>query len=176
MGRERIGTGKSLYFCIAGLIFSLFMGCATIQEMEKGRDAREHLTRGRNLLARGDYDGSLRENQKALSLSGRDSPADEALFNMGLVYAHHEYPKRDIKKSLDFFRRLVKAYPQSPLAMQAKSWIGILQENERLSSELESSNGEKKRLNSEIEKLNKAIEKTKQVDIEVEKKKKELSK
>ncbi len=152
------------------------MGCATIQEMEKGRDAREHLARGRIFLARGDYDGSLRENQRALTLSGKDSPADEALFNLGLIYANYEYQKRDNKKSLEFFRKLVKTYPQSPLAVQAKSWIGILMENERLNNELESSNSEKKRLNSEIEKLSKTIEKTKQIDIEIEEKKKELSK
>lgn len=176
MGGERIGIRKHLYFCIAGLIFSLFTGCATIQEMEKGRDAREHLAMGSNLLAHGDYEGSLKENQKVLSLSGKDSLGDEALFNMGLIYAHYEYPKRDNKKSLDLFRRLVKAYPQSPLVVQAKLWIGILQENERLNNELDSSNSEKKRLNGEIERLNKAIEKTKQVDIEIEKKKKELSK
>jgi len=53
-------------------------------------------------------------------------------------------------------------YPQSPLVVQAKIWIGILQENERL--------------NNEIEELNKAIKKTKEVDIEIEEKKKELSK
>jgi tetratricopeptide (TPR) repeat protein len=176
LGRKRIGKRKYLYFCIAGLIFSFFMGCATVQEMERERDAREHLARGRNLLARGDYEGSLRENQKVLSLSDKDSPGDEALFTMGLIYAHYEYPKKDSKKSLDLFRRLLKAYPQSPLVVQTKFWIGLLQENERLNSELENSNSEKKRLNSEIEKLNKAIEKTKQVDIEIEKKKKELSK
>ncbi len=152
------------------------MGCATLQEMEKGRDAREHLTRGSDLLAHGDFEGSLKENQEVLSLSDKDSRGDEALFNMGLIYAHYEYPKRDYKKSLDLFRRLVKAYPQSPLVVQAKLWIGILQENERLNNELESLNSENKRLSSEIEKLNKAIEKTKQVDIEIEEKKKELSK
>jgi hypothetical protein len=48
------------------------------------------------------------------------------------------------------------------LAGQAKLWIGILQENERL--------------NREIEELNKTIKKSKQVDIEIEEKKKELSK
>jgi hypothetical protein len=56
----------------------------------------------------------------------------------------------------------VKVFPQSPFARQAKIWIGILQENERLKRE--------------IEELNKTINKSKQVDIEIDEKKKELSK
>jgi tetratricopeptide (TPR) repeat protein len=99
---------------------------------------------------------------KINELAWSDPEATEALFNMGLIYAHYGYPKRDYKKSLDLFKRLVKMFPQSPLAGQAKLWIGILQENERL--------------NREIEELKKTIKKSKQVDIEIEEKKKELSK
>lgn len=147
MGRERIRTWKHLCLCIASLIFLLFGGCATLQEMEKERDAREYIVRGQDLLAHGDYEGSLKENQKALSLSGKNPPGDEALFNMGLIYSHYGYSKKDYKKSLGLFRRLVKDYPQSRLVEQAKIWIGVLE----------------------------IIEKTKQVDIEIEEKKKELS-
>ena len=113
---------------------------------------------------------SADDKQEAMQLVGKARfalydnipPGDEALFNIGLIYAHYGYPKRDYKKSLDLFKRLVKMFPQSPLAGQAKLWIGILQENERL--------------NREIEELNKTIKKSKQVDIEIEEKKKELSK
>ena len=56
----------------------------------------------------------------------------------------------------------MKVFPQSPLVGQAKIWIGLLQENERL--------------NIEIEELKKTIKKSKQVDIEIDEKKKELSK
>src|SRR3990170_2698867 len=107
--------------------------------MKAERDAGEHLIVAQKFLAQGDYEGSLKENQKVLSLFENTPPGDEALFN-----------------------KLVKVYPQSPFVVQAKIWIGILQENERL--------------NNEIEELNKAIKKTKEVDIEIEEKKKELSK
>jgi len=113
-------------------------------------------------MADGDYEGALKANQEALSMSGRNAPGDEALFNMALIYAQYEYPKRDYEKSLDLFKRLVKTYTESPLVVQAKIWIGILEENERL--------------RSEVAELNKTIKKTKQVDIEIEEKKKELSK
>jgi outer membrane protein assembly factor BamD (BamD/ComL family) len=71
---------------------------------------------------------------------------------MGLIYAHVNNPQRDFGKALDFFKRVVKDYPKSPLAEEAKAWAGVLQENEKLSQ---------------------MIEKSKQVDIAVEEKKRE---
>ncbi|MBI4490212.1 MAG: tetratricopeptide repeat protein [Deltaproteobacteria bacterium] len=106
--------------------------------------------RGQNLLAQGDYEGSLKENQKALSLSADQAPGDEAVFNMGLIYAHSANSKKDYRKALSFFSRLIKDYPKSPLLEQAKIWVGVLQANERLTQ---------------------LIEKSKQVDIEIEEKK-----
>jgi outer membrane protein assembly factor BamD (BamD/ComL family) len=144
------------------MIFISLAGCATLEDMEAKRETPEYFITAQKLLDQGDYEGALRENEKVLSLYDNIPPGDEALFNLGLIYAHYGYPKRDYKKSLDLFKRLVKMFPQSPLAGQAKLWIGILQENERL--------------NREIEELKKTIKKSKQVDIEIEEKKKELSK
>jgi len=162
LGRKRTRTGKYLHLSIACIIFVSLAGCAILKEMKAKRETHEYLTMAQKLLDQGDYEGSLKENQKVLSLYGNVPPGDEALFNMGLIYAHYEYPKRDYKKSLDLFKRLVKVFPQSPLVGQAKIWIGLLQENERL--------------NIEIEELKKTIKKSKQVDIEIDEKKKELSK
>jgi tetratricopeptide (TPR) repeat protein len=144
------------------MIFVSLAGCAILKEMEAKRETREYLTLAQKFLDQGDYEGSLKENQKVLSLYKNVPPGDEALFNMGLIFAHYGYPKRDYKKSLDLFKRLVKVFPQSPLVGQAKIWIGLLQENERL--------------NIEVEELNKTIKKSKQIDIEIDEKKKELSK
>ncbi len=162
MGRKRTRTWMYLYLSIACMIFISLAGCATLKEMEAKRETPEYFITAQKLLDQGDYEGALRENEKVLSLYDNIPPGDEALFNLGLIYAHYGYPKRDYKKSLDLFKRLVKMFPQSPLAGQAKLWIGILQENERL--------------NRELEELKKTIKKSKQVDIEIEEKKKELSK
>ena len=108
---------------------------------------REHLNQGHKLLAQGNYEGAVGENQKILSLSDPRSPKDEALFNLGLIYAHFGNPQRDLEKSMEFFNKLLRSYPKSLLFEQAKICIGILQENEE---------------------LNRLIQKLKQVDIEVE--------
>jgi outer membrane protein assembly factor BamD (BamD/ComL family) len=151
-----------LYLSVVSMIFISLAGCAILKGMEAKREAREYLVTAQKLLDQGDYEGSLRENEKVLSLYDNIPPGDEALFNIGLIYAHYGYPKRDYKKSLDLFKRLLMVFPQSPLVGQATIWMGILQENQRL--------------NREIEELNKTIKKSKQVDIEIEEKKEELSK
>ena len=115
--------------------------------MEGQRSAYDHLLRSQRLIAKGDFEGALEENQKVLSSYVNRPPGDEALFNMGLIYAHYGNPNKDYKKSILFFNKLLEGYPKSPLIEQAKIWIGVLQ----------------------------VIEKSKQVDIEIEEMKKELS-
>jgi len=126
-----------------------------VQEEEKKKKvkvqeqgARKHLLSSQQLLAKGDYQGALRENQKVLSANNKNSSGDRALFNAGLIYAHYENPEKDYKKAINSFKKLIEDYPKSTLVEQAKLWVGTLE----------------------------IIEQEKQVDIEIEKKKKELEK
>lgn len=150
MGREPGRTGKYIYICFASVIFFSPSGCAFFKEIGSRQEARESMQRGQGLLAQGDYEGSLKENQRVLSLSPGRPPADEAVFNMGLIYAHAGNPRRDYRKAVGLFRKLISEYPQSPLVEQAKAWVGVLQANE---------------------KLNQMLDKSKQVDIEIEERK-----
>jgi tetratricopeptide (TPR) repeat protein len=132
------------------------------KKIEEWEQAREPFLLSQKLVAEGNYEGALKENQRILSLSGQNPPGDEALFNIGLIHAHPGNTKKDYGKSLTFFRRLIKEYPQSSCFEQAKIWAGILQDNEKLSRS--------------IEELSQVIEKSKQVDIEIEEKKREKAK
>ncbi len=116
--------------------------------------AADQLRRARKSLDRKDFESSLKGNQRVLALAGKQSPADEALFNLGLIYIHAENPKRDYGKSMAYFQRLVKEFPESFWAEEAKTWVGILRENEKLRD---------------------MIEKAKQVDITVDEKKREIA-
>jgi len=71
---------------------------------------------------------------------------------MGLIYADGENSKKDTEKSLFFFNKIITDYPLSPLVQEAKIWIRLLHENE---------------------KLREVIEKYKEVDIAVEEKQRE---
>lgn len=126
MGREHTRAGQYIFLCFACLIFFGFLGCATLQEMEERRSAQGHLQRSEKLLAKGDYEKALRENQEVLSMDGKTIPDDKALFNMGLIYAHYENPEKDFTKSKEFFHNLIDKYPRSPLVEQAKMWVDTL--------------------------------------------------
>ena len=63
----------------------------------------------------------------------RDGPrADTAIFHMGLVYAHPKNPKKDNKRAIYFFNRVIKGYPDSAWVEQAKIWVGVLDGVEKL--------------------------------------------
>ena len=129
MGRERIGAWKYIYFCVASLIFLSLSSCAAFREYRQNKELRTYLLRGQTLLAQRNYDAALEAYQKVLSLSPHKPPEDEALFNMGLAYAHFGNPKKDYKKSIDLFLRVLNDYPQSQFAVQAKIWLGVLLES-----------------------------------------------
>jgi hypothetical protein len=115
------------------------------KEVRDRVQAEEYLQLAHSLLAKGDFEGSLRENQRVLVLVKEQSPADTATFNMGLIYAHPKNPKKDNKRAIGFFNRVVKGFPESPWAEQAKIWVGVLD----------------------------GVEKLKQVDLEIEEKKRD---
>lgn len=152
MGGKSSRTRKHIYFCAAGLSLFVLSGCMLAQDMKNHGIARGYLIHSDELLAQGDYEGSLMENQKVLSLGLEGPPVDSALFNIGLLHAHFGNPKKDYQKSLASFRKLIKEHPQSPLVEQAKIWVGVLEANEKLSE---------------------VIRKSKQVDIEIEEKKRD---
>jgi len=117
------------------------------------------LERAAKLCRQGDYDGSLKENQRVLSLSGKNPPGDRALFNMALICAHSGNPKKDYEKALLFLKRIIRDYPQSSLVEEARIWARVLQENERS--------------RQESARLRQVIEKSKDVDLMVDEKKRE---
>ena len=163
MGRKRTGKRKFICFCFAGLILLSPLGCALVEKVKIGAPEREEayltLARARELLSQRDYEGALSENQKIVSLTTGAPPEDEALLNMGIIYAHPENPKKDYGQSIKFFRKLMKDFPQSPRAEEAKVFAGMLADNEKSSRS--------------IEELKHVIEKSKQVDLEIEQKKRE---
>lgn len=111
-----------------------------------GGDGRcSHLASIQRFVDNGDFEGAQRASQDALD---RGTAGDAALFDLALLSAHPGNARKDYRRSLQYFDRLVREYPKSPLAGEAKVWIGVLE----------------------------SIEKTKQIDIDIEEKKKGISK
>lgn len=173
MGGKRAGKGKQVHLWTAILILlsplacSLYKNADTVTTGIKIRDTKsdeavKHLALGKKYLAQGNYSAALKEHEKVISLAGKNSPTDESLFYIGIIYAHPANPSRDSGKSVLYCRRLIKEFPESSLAEQAKSIIGIIQENEKLIRMV----GE----------LNTIIEESKKVDVEIEQKKRKKAK
>lgn len=138
MGGKRSGKGKHIHLCIAVLIFLSPLACTFDQMMStrmvdsSGEEARAHLVLGRKFFAEGNFASALEENEKVLFLAGRNTPIDEALFSIALIHAHFDNLARDYGKSLLALRKLIKDYPGSPFAQQAKVIMGLIQNNESL--------------------------------------------
>jgi len=191
MGRKRAGTGKYLFCFIAILTCCILIGCVSTKKQHEERDfdmtvepmqtsigksqpkkenmrdeSKEHMNQAKRLLANGQHDASLREYMKVLSIAPNGPPGDEAMFNIGLIYAYPKFQKRDYGKAVTSLNKVIKEYPQSNWSGQAKILLDIIQENERM-----------KRVSSEAsqenEKLKNMIEQSKKVDLEIDEKKRE---
>ncbi len=154
MGGERTGAGKHLYLCLAGLIALGSAGCAAsgwavqpeVQQVPDQKPA-PWLQAMQLLIDRGEYDRAARMSEELLASPDGNTLPDESLFVLGLLSADVKNPRKDYHKSRDYFARLVKEYPGSEYAGQARIWIGVLD----------------------------LFEKSKQVDLEIDVKKKGIN-
>jgi outer membrane protein assembly factor BamD (BamD/ComL family) len=179
IGRVKL-TSLRLESAALMLVFSL-AGCAAIQEERKNPESERRtqpFERSNALFMAGNYDAAFKENQKVLA-EGKGAP-DVALFNMGLIDAYSLNPKKDYPKALGSFRALVKNYPRSPLAEQARVWIQVLEghqkiaeERQKLLEEKRALSREREALSQEREKLKYTAEKSREVDIQVEKRRRQ---
>jgi outer membrane protein assembly factor BamD (BamD/ComL family) len=90
---------------------------------------------------------AVARNLQILEESGTNKPADEALYNLGLIYAHVDNPAKDYRKAQTYFYTLTEQFPDSELAEEARIWLGLFE----------------------------TIEKIQQIDIEIEQQKKQLT-
>jgi len=116
----------------------------------------------------------MREAKEVLRLYPRIL-GDEALFQMGLIYAYPRNPDQDYQKSLKRFQRVIKEFPKSELKDQAEVWACVLQKiidkdrelgkleqrNSYLGKALEKKQKKVKGLESQVEKLKDQVEKLK---------------
>ena len=151
---------------LAGFCF-IASGCA-IGEFGSATDS----TRGPIVQTPTNFETALKQNQAALA--ARRGPPDVALYNIGVILAHPSNPKRDPAKALYSFRTVVSDYPRSTYVEQSKTWIQVLDQQQKIAEEKRSLAREKEMLVQERQKLNYANEKSQQLDIEIEKRRRQL--
>jgi len=123
------------------------------------------------LFSQGRYEAAYSANHKILQ-EGRGAP-DVALFNMGVISAHSANPKKNYPRALSSFRTLVVEYPQSSMVEPAKTWIQVLEAYQKLADEKRLLMREREAFAHEKDKLKYAIEKSRQVDVDIEKRRRD---
>jgi len=106
------------------------------------------MARNQKLWVQNDFDRAVEENQAVLAKYGHKPPADEALYALGFIYAQADNPKKDYTKAIGYFKRLLREFPHGLRAEEARSWVQIMELWER----------------------------SKQIDLEIEKKRKQFRK
>ena len=150
------------------------MGCAMGQF---GLDTDS--TRGPVVQTPTDFETALKQNQAALA--ARRGAPDAALYNIGVILAHPSNPKKDQTKALQSFKLLLAEHPRSTFAEPAKTWVQVLEQQQKINEEKQKLAEEKRALNrerdmlqQERQKLHYANEKSQQLDMEIEKRRRQL--
>jgi TolA-binding protein len=145
-------------------------------------------------MSKGDFKTSLKESRTAYRLYPQ-LLGDEALYQLGMVYAHPANPERDYQKSKEAFREILQKYPHSNIETEAEVWVMVLQEIQKLNQAVETKNTEigqmqnhlktqrlqfeemnqdcKRRLEvkeQKIKDLNQNLDRLKEVDLKIEEK------
>jgi TolA-binding protein len=73
------------------------------------------------------FEGAIQKNLDTLDTYGMNPPADSALYNLGLIYAHNDNPAKDLHKSQVYFNVLATQFPKSDYAEEARIWLGLFE-------------------------------------------------
>jgi hypothetical protein len=181
-GKSRLR--QCLYGMAAAIASLALVSCAKITEIVRGPGPEQvgHTSIATApapiVTAPANFDTALRENQTALA-AGKIAP-DIGLYNIGFIWAHPSNPKRDSSKAIHSFQTLVAEHPRSSLLEPAKTWIQVLEQQQKVAEERRKLAEEKRELEKEREmlaqerqKLNYASEKSRQLDLEIERRRRQ---
>lgn len=99
---------KILPFLVILLALLLTCGCSHLGEEYQARSAfREANT----FFSQGNYPASLGSYQQIIEKY--PAAADKALFEMGIITSHPANEQKDYQKSLEYFQKLSRVYPES---------------------------------------------------------------
>ena len=126
------------------------------------------------VIENGDYRSFLGENQRQLSTCGGRAECDVILFNLGFVYAYPQSPYRDPQKARRYLHELQKRYPQSPWTLQGRVLLAFLNEHRGLEEAYRQLRSDLRSRDAALRKLRGQLDRSREIDIEIEKKEREL--
>ena len=189
MGRKYSRQRKHFFLYIACWISLLLTGTGCVPyynlynedpfSFHQYSEANQLLFEAKSSFSNGDFLTSFKKNQEMLNRFPQKY-GEHALYMMGLIYANPEYTYVNYEISIHFFKKLVKEYPESVFKNKAKIWIWLLNQNMDYSEKIDKRNKRiaflENRLRTEkkqIINLQNQIKRLKEIDLGIEKKKRE---
>jgi hypothetical protein len=126
------------------------------------------------VIQTGEFRGFLAENQRNLSTCGGWPACDITLFNLGFVYAYPLSPYRDPQKARQYLRELQSRFPQSPWASQGQVLLAFMNEQVGLEEAQRQLRSGLRTRDAAIRKLQGQLDRSREIDLEIEKKEREL--
>jgi hypothetical protein len=170
MGTKQTWKRKHLFLHLAciGLLLFVIYGCLHFSEKRQGQQLLEE---GMDQMLSHQYEASMAKNLTVLN-SYPHSLADQALFQIGLLYAHPENPNQDYEKSLGSFNKIINEFSESRIRHLAQLWVLFIRDGIEKEQKIGMLNKKKVSLQKtvedqkiEISKLQKKIEARKNVDL-----------
>jgi TPR repeat protein len=122
----------------------------------------------------GNYAEFLAENERALRDCVGQAGCDVALFNLGFTYAYSLSPYRNPTKALEYFSELTRKYPRSPWAFQGQAWTALIKENLVAEESQRQLQTNLRNREATIRSLRAQLNRSRAIDVEIEKKEREL--
>ncbi len=184
MGKKRTGKGKYLFIYLACFLTvgSWMCGCYTFPKKQinfpEKYQGEQQLIRAKNSLARRDFSGASKKAEDILSRFAK-THSSEALFLLGLIYAHPDNPQSNLKKSSRYFKKLMakNGFSESIIKDEVIVLTACLkkmiekEDNKTMSAKQRVQIGD---LNRQIKQLKNQIKKLKEIDLGIEEKKREV--
>jgi len=189
MGRKYSRQRKHFFLYIACWMSLLIAGTGCVPYYNLYNDepfsyhqyseANQLLLQAKLSFSSGDFLTSLKKSQEMLNRFPQKY-GSHALYMMGMIYANPENTYVNYEISIHFFKKLVKEYPESVFKEKANIWIWLLNQNMDYAKKVDKKNkridflkNELKTDKKQIINLQNQIKRLKEIDLGIEKKKRE---
>ena len=126
------------------------------------------------VIQNGDYRGFLAENRRNLSECRASMVCDVTLFNLGFVYAYPQSPYRDPQKARQYLHQLRSRFPRSPWTSQGQMLLAFMNEQVSLEEAQRRLRADLRVRDATIQKLQGQLNRSREIDIDIEQKEREL--
>jgi len=162
MGSKQNRRGKHFYLLLALVIITSFLtsGCAHLYEKVV---TKPDFAQAEDYTRLGNYSAATVKYEQILNRHPR--VGDRALFQLGVMYLLPQNKQKDYTKALESFQRIADHYPQSRYRKPADAFVALIADMAGADRKLGAQH-------KQIEKLEQQLEQLKEVDMNLNQRKK----